>query len=156
MPIGWLAMKRMPSVGLSPSAPTELPAPPVAPALTLRGRRRQRSTSWRDFPHIVRWASHGLVWIALLVPMVSELARGWRPDSDNAAIAARAYQSLSLHPPLVGMTTVAGNGHVLFDPGPLMFYLLAVPVHLDPSREKWARVAAGAAPSRDVRSPIPP
>jgi hypothetical protein len=66
--------------------------------------------------------------------MVSELARGWRPDSDNAAIAARAYQSLSLHPPLVGMTTVAGNGHVLFDPGPLMFYLLAVPVHLDPSR----------------------
>jgi hypothetical protein len=134
MPIGWLAMKRMPSVGPSPSAPTELPAPPVAPALTLRGRRRQRSTSWRDFPHIVRWASHGLVWIALLVPMVSELARGWRPDSDNAAIAARAYQSLSLHPPLVGMTTVAGNGHVLFDPGPLMFYLLAVPVHLDPSR----------------------
>ena len=82
----------------------------------------------------MRCASHGVVWIALLVPMVSELARGWRPYSDNAAIAARAYQSLSLHPPLVGMTTVAGNGHVLFDPGPLMFYLLAAPVHLDPSR----------------------
>jgi hypothetical protein len=135
MPIGWLAMEGMPSVVPSPSAATALPAPPVAPALTRRDHRRQRSTSWRDFPHNVRWASHGLVWIALLVPMVSELARGWRPDSDNAAIAARAYQSLSLHPPLVGMTTtLAGNEHVLFDPGPLMFYLLAAPVHLDPSR----------------------
>jgi hypothetical protein len=134
MPIGWLAMEGEPSVAPSLSVPTALPPPPVAPALTRRDRRRQRSTSWRDFHHIVCWASHGLVWIALLVPMVSELARGWRPDSDNAAIAARAYQSLSLHPPLVGMTTVAGNGHVLFDPGPLMFFLLAVPVHLDPSR----------------------
>ena len=66
--------------------------------------------------------------------MGSELFRGWRPYSDNAAIAARAYQSLSLHPPLVGMSTVAGNGHALFDPGPLLFYLLALPVHIDPSR----------------------
>src|SRR5450631_3223331 len=103
VPIGWLAMERMRSVAPSPSAPTTLPAPPpVAPALTRRNRRRQGSTSRRDFPHIVRWASHGLVWIALLVPMASELARGWRPHSDNADIAARAYQSLSLHPPLVG------------------------------------------------------
>jgi hypothetical protein len=71
----------------------------------------------------------------MFVPMVSELARGWRPFSDNAAIASRAYQSLSLHPPLVGMISSAsvGTGHLLFDPGPLQFYVLAVPVHLDPS-----------------------
>jgi hypothetical protein len=66
--------------------------------------------------------------------MVSELARGWRPFGDDAAIASRAYESLTLHPPLIGMTSSLhlGTGHLLFDPGPLPFYVLAVPVHLDP------------------------
>jgi len=54
---------------------------------------------------------------------------------DDAAIASRAYQALSLHPPLTGLATAAsvGTGHALYDPGPLLFYLLAVPVRLDPA-----------------------
>ena len=90
---------------------------------------------WRSVPGAVRVASHLAVWTAVLVPMFSELSRGWRPFSDDAAIASRAYQTLSLHPPLTGLATAAslGTGHALYDPGPLLFYVLAVPVHLDPA-----------------------
>ena len=80
--------------------------------------------------------------------MVSELLRGWRPFSDDAAIASRAYESLSLHPPLIGRISSAyiGTGHLLFDPGPLLFYVLAVPVHLDPSHGLfWGLVLVAAA-----------
>ena len=80
--------------------------------------------------------------------MVSELARGWRPFSDDAAIASRAYESLSLHPPLIGIISSAyiGTGHLLFDPGPLLFYVLAVPVHLDPSHGLfWGSALVAAA-----------
>ena len=82
----------------------------------------------------VRVASHIAVWLAVIVPTAEELSAGWRPMEDNAAIAVRAYQSLSLHPPLVGQATAAsGSGHTLFDPGPLLFYLLAIPVHINPT-----------------------
>jgi hypothetical protein len=80
-------------------------------------------------------ASHIAVWLAVVVPTVQELIAGWRPLDDNAAIAVRAYQSLSLHPPLVGQATAAavGTGHTLYDPGPLLFYVLALPVRISPT-----------------------
>lgn len=84
---------------------------------------------------MVRVGSHIAVWLAVVVPTVKELMAGWRPLDDNAAIAVRAYQSLSLHPPLVGQATAAavGTGHTLYDPGPLLFYLLAPPVRISPT-----------------------
>jgi len=90
---------------------------------------------WRSIPGAVRLASHAAVWTGILVPMFAELSRGWRPFDDDAAIASRAYQALSLHPPLTGLVSAAsgGTGHILYDPGPLLFYLLAVPVHVDPA-----------------------
>ena len=71
----------------------------------------------------------------MVVPTVQELIAGWRPLDDNTAIAVRAYQSLSLHPPLVGQATAAavGTGHTLYDPGPLLFYMLALPVRISPT-----------------------
>lgn len=80
-------------------------------------------------------ASHIAVWLAVVVPTVQELVAGWRPMDDNAAIAVRAYQSLSLHPPLVGQATAAavGTGHTLYDPGPLLFYVLTLPVRISPT-----------------------
>jgi len=86
-------------------------------------------------PGVVRIASHLAVWTAILVPMFAELSRGWRPFGDDAAIASRSYQALSLHPPLTGLVSAAsvGLGHALFDPGPLLFYLLAIPARLDPA-----------------------
>jgi hypothetical protein len=52
---------------------------------------------------------------------------------DDATITFRSYQILSLHPSLVGQysTISLGTGHILFDPGPLQYVLLAVPVHID-------------------------
>ena len=84
-------------------------------------------------PQAVRIFSHVAVWVSVVVPVVVALTRGWLPDGDDAAITFRAYQSISLHPPLVGLASAASNGaaHQLYDPGPLEFWLLAPAVQLD-------------------------
>jgi hypothetical protein len=67
---------------------------------------------------------------------------------DEAAISIRAHQVLSLHPPLVGLASAVsfGTGHVVFDPGPLLFYLVALPVHLDPAHGLlWGSALLGGA-----------
>ena len=78
---------------------------------------------------VARIGSHVVIWTVVLVPTVIELIRGWRPLlGDDATIALRSYQVLSLHPPLVGMHSDARlAGHVLYDLGPLQFVLLTVP-----------------------------
>jgi hypothetical protein len=50
--------------------------------------------------------------------------------SDNAVIALRSWNVLSAHAPLVGQATRLAPG--LFDPGPLEYWLLTLPVHADP------------------------
>jgi hypothetical protein len=82
---------------------------------------------------IARVLSHAAIWITLFVPMIVALTRGWVPTGDDAAIAFRALQTFSLHPPLVGLLSSAGAGlgHHLYDPGPLLFWLLAIPVRID-------------------------
>jgi hypothetical protein len=73
------------------------------------------------------------VWTTVVVSMAIVLSKGWLAVGDDAAIAIHAYQTFSLHPPLVGVySTAASAGHVVFDPGPLLFWLMAVPVHVDP------------------------
>jgi len=83
-------------------------------------------------PLVVRVVSHVAVWVGVLAPMVVIVSKGWIATGDNAAIAARSYQALTFHPPLVGLPSAAGIGlgHYLYDPGPLEFWLLAVPVHI--------------------------
>ncbi len=84
---------------------------------------------------LIHLACHLAVWSAVLVPTLVELSEGWRPFGDDAAIAARAHQVFTAHPPLVGLASSVSNqtGHTLFDPGPLLFYLLSVPVRADPA-----------------------
>jgi len=97
-------------------------------------------------PLAVRIASHIAVWVTVLASAGIEAADGWRPVGDNAAIASRAFQTFSAHPPVVGMlSTAGGSGRALFDPGPLLFWLLAVPVRLDATQGMlWgAAVLAG-------------
>jgi len=58
------------------------------------------------------------------------ITRHWMPFSDNAIIAARVRDSLSAHPPTVGMpTTLAAyvDAKVTYHPGPLGFWALAIP-----------------------------
>jgi hypothetical protein len=87
-------------------------------------------------PAAVRVASHLAVWGAVLVPTVVALSRGFRPFGDDAAIASRAWQVFSTHPPTLGLASAASNqtGHEVYGLGPLLFYLLAIPVHIDPGR----------------------
>jgi hypothetical protein len=63
---------------------------------------------------------------------------GWRPVSDDAAVATLAHDVLSTRTPLVGMPSTigqdaaapgAGNEHA-HHPGPMMFWALAVPERL--------------------------
>jgi hypothetical protein len=63
------------------------------------------------------------------------MATGWRGTSDDAGIAWRAWNVLSVHPPLLGAPThTMGLGHQAFAPGPALSWLLAVAVHLDPAQ----------------------
>ena len=82
---------------------------------------------------IARISSHVLIWTIVVVPTALEMARGWRPlNGDDATIALRSYQVLSLHPPLVGMhSDLFDHGRLLYDLGPLEFVLLTIPVHID-------------------------
>jgi hypothetical protein len=68
-----------------------------------------------------------------LVGAIAESARGYRPTSDDAVIALRSWDALTAHGPLVGTWTnaTASAAHTTFDPGPLLFWFLSLPVHLD-------------------------
>ncbi len=64
---------------------------------------------------------------------MGELVRGWRPTSDDANIALRASMVFSSHSPLVGQFTQATqlDHHTTYDLGPLLYWVLAVPVRID-------------------------
>jgi hypothetical protein len=84
--------------------------------------------------------------LVVAVPFGVVLSKGWVATGDDAAIAIRSHQVLSLHPPLVGLasTTVVSSGQHLYDPGPLMFWLLAIPVRIDPAHGSlWGAALLG-------------
>jgi len=85
----------------------------------------------------VRAAPYAVVWLILLVPTIRSMARGWRAIADDAKIAIPAWNTFSLHPPLVGASTgVAGTNGIqnTANPGPLELWLLAPFEHLDPAQ----------------------
>ena len=68
--------------------------------------------------------------IPVVVAVVHALAAGWTPLGDNAFIAVRGLDVFTLHPPLLGQwssgaTAVVGQN--AYSPGPLLFWLVAVP-----------------------------
>lgn len=108
-----------------PQPPPAGPQPPPASATTL-GRRP------------AALAPRLLALIAPAVPLVTtvviQISRGWRPTSDDAAIAWRAFDVFSSHAPLLGAYNDAtvSSAHPVFDLGPLQYYLLAIPTRIDP------------------------
>ncbi len=65
--------------------------------------------------------------------LVIDLAHGWLPLGDDAVIADRSWLALGSHGPLLGQVTLAtAGGHPTYDLGPLLYWLLAIPVHVDP------------------------
>ncbi len=111
----------------------------------LRPRRAPGAAA--RMPLLARATAHLAVWVAAFVPTFVVLARGWAPLGDDAAIAIRAHQVLTRHPPLVGFstTTADASGHRLHDLGPALFWLLALPVRADPLRGLvWGAALLGA------------
>jgi hypothetical protein len=79
---------------------------------------------------MLRAAAHLLVWFPFVFAAARSIANGWRPVSDNAEIALRSWNVLTAHAPLVGQATRLTGG--VYDPGPLQYWLVTVPVHIDP------------------------
>jgi hypothetical protein len=92
----------------------------------------------RDLSLLVRAAPYVFVWTILVVPALRNMARGWRPLADDASIAIQAWNTFTLHPPLVGLGTGAATGpagaQTTANPGPLELWLLGPFVHLDPGQ----------------------
>ncbi len=68
-----------------------------------------------------------------LVACAFEMSRGWRPTGDDANITFRSWDVLSSHSPLVGQFSQAAvsSGRPIYDLGPLLYWFLTIPVHLD-------------------------
>jgi hypothetical protein len=91
--------------------------------------------SRRPRPQLVRIVCHLTAELPLIVLCIRSMATGWRATSDDAVVAWRAWDVLSAHPTLLGAPThTTGLGHQAFAPGPALSWLLAVPVHIDPSQ----------------------
>jgi len=106
---------------------------PESPSIERTGESAAEPVTLQKSQQLLRVISHLAIWVVVLYPVVAEVHRGWRALQDDATIAIRSYQVLSLHPTLLGQysTLSIGGGHVVYDPGPLQYWLLAVPVHLD-------------------------
>ncbi len=76
-----------------------------------------------------RAVAHLAAWAPLLYGLAKSLASGWAATSDNSVIALRSLDVLTNHGPLVGQATRLGSG--VFDLGPIQYWLLTVPAHLD-------------------------
>ena len=89
------------------------------------------------------------MWAPFLYGLTGNLQRGWVAVTDNGAIALRSWDVLTAGGPLVGQATRLGHG--VFDAGPLEYWLLALPVHLDPGHgvlwgaALWSMVAGSLA-----------
>src|SRR4029077_19446770 len=59
---------------------------------------------------------------------------GWFPLGDRAIIAVRSYDVLSTHPPLLGQYSASSAviGRPVLSPGPMLYWLLALPVRVGP------------------------
>lgn len=66
----------------------------------------------------------------LVLAYVTMLSRGWWPEGDDAVTALRIRDVFTAHPPLLGMRATSGVANpdlATHHPGPLAFYVLAVP-----------------------------
>jgi hypothetical protein len=88
-----------------------------------------------------RWiAEHGVVLglgivaaLPVLAAVIRAVTASWFPMGDNAFTAVNALDVLSRHPPLVGQWSSGATAVVhepVYSPGPMLFWLLAVPVRL--------------------------
>ena len=103
----------------------------------------------RSLATVFRLPAHLAAWIPFAIGAIRSVQQGSPAIADGAAIALRSWDVLTPYGPLVGQATQLRNG--VFDPGPLQYWLLAIPVHLDPragvvwGAALWCMVAASIA-----------
>jgi hypothetical protein len=70
--------------------------------------------------------------LPIIVSIGHVIAVGWAPIGDDGIIAIRSYDVFSGHSPLLGLPSSGPSGVLdqqVYHPGPLLFWLLAVPAH---------------------------
>src|SRR5258708_35712293 len=89
----------------------------------------------------LRAGAHVLAWLPFVFAAARSVATGWRPVSDNAAIALRSWDVLTAHAPLVGQATrLAGCG---LGPGPPPDWLPALALPVGPPHRRLGGAAPG-------------
>jgi hypothetical protein len=106
----------------------------ISPARTRSDTANPSGSSSPDRPaerHLVLAAGITAA-IPVIVSTIRGLAAGWTPEGDRAVIATRAYDVLTSLTPLVGPWSSTSNviGDETYHPGPLLFWLLAIPARL--------------------------
>src|SRR5947209_11104169 len=95
-------------------------------------RTRERAGA----PRLAGWPLTLATGLAAAVPVIASVVRavaaGWVPAGDQGIIATRAYDVFSSHAPLLGQYSQASTvtGRPLYSPGPMLYWLLAVPARL--------------------------
>jgi len=77
-----------------------------------------------------------LAGVGAAIPVINSTIKavhaGWVPAGDDGIIATRGLDVLTSHTPLVGQYSEAGlviRGQVMHSPGPMLYWLLALPAH---------------------------
>lgn len=110
---------------------TEHDAPPATPAPARSGRAGAAGPgAARGRAVVLRLSPLLAAWLPFVIGAVRSAQQRLLPIGDGAAIALRSWDALTPYGPLVGQATALRNG--AFDPGPLQYWLLAIPVHMDP------------------------
>lgn len=81
--------------------------------------------------HGARIACHVAVAAPFAIVCIYEMGKGWAPQGDDGVIVFRSWAVLTAHPPLLGQRTEVLVPHTIYDLGPMLYWLLTVPVHLD-------------------------
>jgi hypothetical protein len=80
------------------------------------------------------WLPCLLAGVGAAIPVIHSAVKavraGWVPAGDDGIIATRGWDVLTSHTPLVGQYSEAGlviRGQVMHSPGPMLYWLLAIP-----------------------------
>src|SRR6476659_8557937 len=97
------------------------------------GRARNKLCDLEGRDRLLAIALLVLVLVPFAVALVRAFHDGWIPSGDEANIATRALDVFSRHPPLTGLPSTSdayGDQIATNHPGPIEFYLLAVPLRV--------------------------
>lgn len=83
-------------------------------------------------PMLVRATAHAAAWSPFPISVAGSFGSDWHAVGDGALIALQSWLTFSRHISMVGQPTVLPGGP--HDLGPAEFWLLAIPVRLDPER----------------------